>query len=179
VRAQIATGQFAEAEFNLSRLVQGEEGEKRRDLQHLRVRCLVEVDRLLEAREGAIKLTQGSAGQADVEAWIELGNISYMLNDLTRARQCASRVISIAPDRVEGYVIHALQLRRGANFKEALTYLEKANSVKPQAQTFMLMAMTYKDMRRTTEMKRCLEEALKLDPTDRAAEQMLSQVTAQ
>lgn len=177
VRAQIATSQFAEAEFNLSRLTQGDEGEKRRDLRHLRLRCLVEVDRVMEAREIAIKLTQGPAGQADVQAWIELGNISFMLNDLSRTRQAASRVMSIAPERTEGYVINALQLRRAGNYKEALSYLEKATAIRAESQTYLLMGIVYQDLRRPADARRSFQQAAKIDPKDQTVVRMLAQTS--
>src|SRR6185503_14905501 len=48
MHAQAACGQFAEAEFNLRRLMQADQNKNRRDLRHLQARCLIAVDRPVE-----------------------------------------------------------------------------------------------------------------------------------
>lgn len=178
VRAQMAFGQFADAEFNLARLLENEQ-EERRDLQHLRLSCLLQVDRLLEARELAIKLTQGAAGQADVQAWVQLGNVAFMLNDPTRVRQASARLISIAPERNEGYVIQALQLRRQGNLEGARVSLEKAIKVQPDASGYVLLGAVYQELKRPGDAQKCYQQAIKLNPKDQTARQMLAGVPTQ
>ena len=58
------------------------------------------LDRPVEAREILIKLTSDQAGSKDVEAWIELGNVSYVLRDQNRLRMSSQRVLSMAPARM-------------------------------------------------------------------------------
>lgn len=87
VRAHTSIEKYADAEYNLNKLLKQETYKTRRDLMHMRGRCLVKLDRMLDAREVYIKLTSGSEGTADTEAWIGLGNVSYMLKDNWRVRR--------------------------------------------------------------------------------------------
>lgn len=178
-RAQIGASQFADAESNLSRLLRSPDFKDRRDLQHLRARCLVEVDRKLEAREALIALTQGPAGAADADAWIQLGNLSYVLKDSVRARQCAARVIALAPERSDGYVLRGLQLRRDGKFKDALASFERALSLGAASDVLILKGMALKDLNRTDEARAAFAQAMQSNPKDPAAAAMLTQVDEQ
>lgn len=178
-RAQIGASQFADAESNLSRLLRSPDFKDRRDLQHLRARCLVEVDRKLEAREALIALTQGPAGAADTDAWIQLGNLSYVLKDSVRARQCAARVIALAPERSEGYVLRGLQLRRDGKSKDALASFERAISLGAASDVLILKGMALKDLNRTDEARAAFAQAMQSNPKDPAAAAMLTQVDEQ
>lgn len=125
-RAQVEVSQFADAENNLAKLLGTPEFKNRRDLQMIRARCLVQVERPLEARQILIGLTTDQAGSADTEAWIELGNVAYLLKDMQRVRQASSRVVAIAPQRAEGYLLRALYQRRTGDLAGARANLDKA-----------------------------------------------------
>ncbi|MFO0836335.1 MAG: tetratricopeptide repeat protein [Phycisphaerales bacterium] len=178
-RSQVAAAQFADAESNLARLLKSPDMKERRDLQHLRARCLVEVDRKLDAREALIALTQGQAGAADTEAWVQLGNLSYVLKDATRARQCAARVIAMAPERPDGYVLRGLQLRRDSKPKDALASFEKALTLGAKSDVLILKGMALKDLNRTDEARAVFAQALQNNPQDTSAAAMLTQVDEQ
>jgi len=126
VHAQMRTGRYAEAEFLLAQLLESDENASRRDLLHLRAQCLTKVDRPVEAREVLLKLTGDDAGQADVDAWIALGNVAYKLGDMARLRTASQRVIAIAPNRFEGFVLRGLYERRQNQPTRALRSLNKA-----------------------------------------------------
>lgn len=125
-RSQVEVELFAEAENNLAKLLSAKEYKARRDLQLTRARCLVQVDRPMEAREILLTLTGDQAGSADIESWIELGNVAYLLKDLQRVRLAASRAVAIAPQRPEGYLLRALYQRRTGDFAGARGNLDKA-----------------------------------------------------
>lgn len=125
-RAQMESGKYADADMYLERLLAGKEGEGRRDLKHMRARCLIHLNRPMDARALLIELTEGPEGQADADAWIGLGGLAYMLNDNNRLRQSAARAIAIAPDRAEGYMLQALWQRRRGDSAGAAASLAKA-----------------------------------------------------
>lgn len=179
VRAQIAASQFGDAESNLSKLLQSPDAKGRRDLQHLRARCLVEVDRKLDAREALLALTQGQDGTADVEAWVQLGNLSYVLKDSVRARQCAARVIALAPERFDGYLLRGLQQRRDAKFNDALASIERAIRLGATSDAMILKGLVLKDLNRIDEARATFAQALKSNPNDPAAAAMLTRVDEQ
>lgn len=125
-RAEIATGRYAEAEYNLGQLLQKEGFQERRDLLHMRARCLVELDRPIEARDALTQLTESAEGGKDLEAWIQLGHVAYIIQDQARLRTSASRAIALAPNRSEGYTLLALYQRNRGDLEGALSSLSKA-----------------------------------------------------
>lgn len=124
--AQIASGRFTEAEQTLRRLCDRPEYRGRRDVQHMRARCLVELGRPVEAREVLVRLTSDRQGASDVDAWARLADVALMMNDDHQLRTASSRLISIAPDRYEGYLAQAMWQRRAGDLPAALRSVDKA-----------------------------------------------------
>lgn len=130
-RAQMATGAFADADQNLLRLLKEPTNKDRRDLRHSRARCLVELDRPVEARAIYQALLEGQDGLSDVDAWIGLGNIAFMINDFNALRRCASRIVAIAPARPDGYALWALWHRENNDSRQALAAIDRAIAANP------------------------------------------------
>jgi tetratricopeptide (TPR) repeat protein len=165
VQAQLAAGHFADAEYNLSRLLNVPENKNRRDLKQMRARALTKVDRPLEAREILIELTGDAAGQKDVEAWIELGNVCFVLRDMNRVRQSAARIVALAPNRPDGYMLRALMQRRNGDLNAALDSAERAverrgSSVEP----LLVRGLVMKDLGRDTEAAANFQQAMRENP---------------
>jgi len=131
IRAQVATNRFAEAEYNLSLLLGDEFNEGRRDLKHLRARCLMAVDRPMEARELLLELSSGDEGAGDIGAWIGLGQVAYRLEDMARVRRSAARLQAIAPHRHEGFLYEALWQRSQGRQAAAVKSTTEALKRKP------------------------------------------------
>lgn len=166
VQAQIVIGRFADAEYNLSRLLAVPENSDRRDLKLLQARCMNKTGRPTEARELLVGLTSETAGQRDVEAWIELGNVCFVLRDMNRVRQASTRIIALAPQRPEGYMLRGLMQRRNGDFAGALDSAEKAaerrgDSVEP----LMFKGLVLKDLGRTAESQACFAQVAKENPS--------------
>lgn len=145
-QAQVAASRFAEAELVLARLLNDPALTERRDLRMLRARCLIQIDRLLDAREILIGLTKGQEGTNDPDSWLELGNVSYKLKDDRRTREAASRVIALAPTRSEGYALRALVSRRGNQFTQARRDIQRAIEITPSADFYVLQGMIEQDL---------------------------------
>jgi Flp pilus assembly protein TadD len=170
IRAQIAVGKFSEAQFNIEYILKDDKNKDRRDLKQLQARCLMNVDRPVEAREILIKLTSDPAGAKEVESWIELGNVSYILRDQNRLRMSSQRVLSMAPARMEGYTLRALWQRRSGDLNGALTSVDKAMEIKatdPDVQ--VLRALVLKDLGRVDEAREGYAAVLREDPENEAA----------
>ncbi len=177
VRAQVANGKFAEAETNISRLLRHEHNAGRRDLLKLRARCLIEVDRLVDAREILSRLTRGADGASDADAWIELAKVSYALKDDVRARQAASRAVAVAPRRAEGYIVRALIERRAGNLDLAASTLARGREIVPDdTRLLTLLAMVESERNNPAEARAALDAVLRLDPDNSAARNLLSSV---
>jgi tetratricopeptide (TPR) repeat protein len=174
VNAQVATGQFAEAEFNLGRLLKVPANKDRRDLRQMRARCLSNVDRPLEAREVLIELTGSDAGQKDVESWIELGDVCYVLRDMNRLRQASQRIIALAPERYEGYTLKALWQRKQGDLEGALASLDRAVERRgSEIDSLMFKGLVLKELGRTDEASAAFAMVLSEDPSNQAAKQAM------
>ena len=179
VHAQIHTARYADAEFSLARLLKMEGNEGRRDLLQMRARCLTQLDRPLEARDALIELTSGDEGQRDVEAWIELGNVCFSIKDLNRTRQAWQRIVAIAPDRCEGWMLKALYQRRTKDGEGALKTVVRAverrgESVDP----LILQGLILNDLGRVEQARVCFTTALAEQPDNDAAQKALATHTA-
>lgn len=138
-RCQVYNGNFAEAEYNLTKLIDSAEPDDRRDLLHLRARCLVATDRPLEARTVLLELTGDNQGQADVDAWALLGQVAYKLKDIKNVRRAGARLIAIAPDRYEGHLYQALWQRSEGQFANAVKSTTEALERKPNDFTALVV----------------------------------------
>ncbi|QOI99009.1 MAG: tetratricopeptide repeat protein [Phycisphaeraceae bacterium] len=176
-RAQAALGEWAEAEFTLSRLLVTPELIARRDLQKLRARCLVEVNRLVDAREILIRLTTGDEGRADTEAWIDLANVSLLLNDLGRVRTSFTTLLSIAPRRHEGYALRAIWLRKRGELAAAAESASSAVDLGGGAEAALLLAMIQHEMNNTEGARGTLSALLGADPANEAARRLLESMS--
>lgn len=175
VVAQIQTARFADAEFNIARLLKMEGNDGRRDLLQMRAKCLTMLDRPLEARDVLIELTNGEAGQRDSEAWIELGNVCYMIKDMNRTRQAWQRIVAIAPHRSEGWMLKALYQRRTGDLEGALKTVERAverrgTSVDP----LVLNGIILSDLGRPEEALACFTSAIAEEPDNTTAKQAIA-----
>ncbi|MEQ8770004.1 MAG: tetratricopeptide repeat protein [Phycisphaerales bacterium] len=179
VRAQIATERFAEADRHLSRLLRAEENRDRRDLQHMRARCLVALDQPVQARGIYKDLLAAEDGDNDLEAWVGLGNIAYLIDDQRSLRQCASRVVSLAPERAEGYSLWALYHRAADNLPKAITAARAAidaDPLDPSLRAFYGVLLT--DAGQSEQAIDAFTDAVTLAPNNPGYSMMLEQAEA-
>lgn len=172
VRAQIAVARFGDAESNLSRLLRNKDNKDRRDLKHLRAMCLVQIEKPVEARDIYLELTRDIENANDVDAWIGLGELSFVLRDQARLRTAATRVVALAPDRPNGYVLRALHLRRTGDLAGAAQNLRTALAIREDSQTLTLLGMVQQDLNQTDAARRTFAKAAQLDPNNRAAAEL-------
>ena len=174
-QTQIALGRYGEAAANLGRLLKDDEvAARRRDLRHMYARCLVETGRYIDARNIYLLLTEEDEGAADVEAWIGLGNVACIIKDPYRHKAAARRILTLAPDREEGYLLYAIYHRRRGEFGDALRYLDIGSKhVADTNAIYTLAGVVLTDMGRTDEARQVLGAALIDDPTNRTVAGML------
>lgn len=158
--AQIAAGFFADAEYNLQVLLEDPSSQERRDLKQMRARCLVSINRPVEARTILQELTGDREGGRDVRSWTELGHVAVLLKDRITLRQAAARVMALAPEKPDGFELQAMSLRLQGKNDEALAAVDQAiarNNTNPTA--YMLRALVLKDLGRTSESAAALATA--------------------
>src|SRR6185369_15787893 len=149
IRAQVAVGKYAEAEYNLARILTDKENKSRRDLLSMRASCLIQLDRAVEARTILLSLTAGQEGASDLDAWTKLGQVCYTLRDLNHLKQAANRVTAVAPQSTDGHVLRALYLRKTGEFRAAEESINKAISLKPSSEQYVILGMIQQDLART------------------------------
>lgn len=175
--AQMEADRPAEAEYNLGKLLENKKFSDRVDLKHLRARCLVQLDRPLEARELLMEITSDGEGASHLQAWIDLGNVALLLKDHTRVRIAAGRIRAIAPQRPEGYMLAAMWRRREGELDKALEVVEKAVArADGRAAPSLLQGLILREMGRPEQAEDSFIAALQAEPGDKRAERMLTLV---
>ncbi|MGQ0628675.1 MAG: tetratricopeptide repeat protein [Phycisphaerales bacterium] len=175
IRAQVAAGRFADAEFNITQALKAKGNENRRDLQQERARCLFQLDRLAEARSLLSTLTAEEAGGKDTASWILLGQVCCRMQDWPRVRQIALRTIAMAPERSEGFILRATALRAEGDLTGAIASLERAAKISPTDDTPLLMlGMIQIQQNNLDGAKTSLVAALERNPRQDQARQLLN-----
>ncbi len=177
-RAQFATQRFADAEASLAKLLATPDRGDRRDLRLMRAQCLVELDRPVDARELLIALTNENSGSADFDAWNLLGQVSFKMNDLTRARHAATRLVAIAPKRGAGHLLRGLVHRKQQNLPSAQESFARAVALEPTVESLLLLGMTQHELGWTELARRTVSEAIAMDPTNEPALQLRAVIEA-
>jgi tetratricopeptide (TPR) repeat protein len=179
IRAQMANNDVADAEVNLSKLLNEREMNGRRDLRHMRARCLVQLDRPVEARDLYLALTKDSEGAADAEAWKGLGEVAFVLKDTQRVKLCAQRLIAIAPQSPDGWVLRGLLNRRTGDLQAARMNLEQALHLRRDSNTLILLGMVQQELNMTEAARESYRQALLVQPENADAKTLLSTVPEQ
>lgn len=173
IRAQIASGDFAEAEYHLGRLLGAEEHADRRDLMHLRAQCLIRLNQPVEAREILLELTADAEGKRDLMAWERLGQVAALLDDQARLRTASQRLIAMRPDRASGYILRAMYHRASGDLDKALRDATFATQrAANDASMHVFRGVILQDMGRNVEAAKMFAMATRLDPAHQAAAQL-------
>lgn len=179
IRAQMQVGEYAAAELNIAAMRKGKVNATRRDLMQLHAEALMGVNRPVEARALYQELLADPNMVSDVQAWIGLGNASYLVGDQRTLRRAASRVVALAPTSFEGYALWALCHRRDGQFDKALASIDQAITRAPEDPSFhALRAMILADMDRTGEAVQAARRAAQLDPDEPKYQTLQSQLRA-
>lgn len=184
--AYMAAGRFADAEHLAGQVVRleaaGARAERgpmreRRDLQHLRARALMAMDRPVEARSIYEELTQSEDGARDVAAWIGLGKACAVLEDLGRLRAISSRIIAMDATRAEGYVLQAMFRRSAGEHEAALESLARAIELDAKSpEPWMLSGLIFQDLGENEFAVQAYREALSRNGGDDATRKLVAQL---
>lgn len=118
-RTLILSQRFAEAEPHLAHLCSTTNGRLRRDLQVMHARCLLELDRPVDARRIALALTSNNADRSDPDLWALVADVAVKLGDNNLLYRAASRMIALQPSSDAGHMAMAVYYRRTGNLDRA------------------------------------------------------------
>ena len=177
VQAQISTAQYAEAESLLGKLLAKEENKNRRDLRGMRAKCLIALNRPVDARTALQELTADKDGSADLRSWIDLGNVCAILHDKGGLRNAMQRVMAMAPDRPEGYMLKAMFCRQDNRLNDALAAADAATAkAGKNSAPFVLKAIILQDLGQMVEARTTLAQAQQVDPQNPQASALLQSI---
>ncbi len=177
IHAQMLAGLFAQAESNISLLLKKSANADRRDLQVLHAKTLINTGRPVEARSIYQKLLSSSEGKSDVDSWVGLANSSFVINDMRTVRKAATRIVSLAPNSHEGYLLYAMYHRQAEDHSSSLASINKALQQSPMdAGIHAFRAMILTDLNQYPEAFASIAHAVKLEPGNPRYMQMLDQL---
>ncbi len=162
-RAQHGAGKFGDCDATLARLLKAPEAAPRRDLKLMRSHCLAKINRLAESRSILMDLTRDQDAAVDPETWIALGDVALRMNDLVRVRQASQRLIALAPERPEGHLLRALQLRRANDLGGAEQAALKAVAAAPTVDGLQLLGEIQQEMGKSGEARKAFAQARQMD----------------
>jgi tetratricopeptide (TPR) repeat protein len=175
LHAQVAAENYADAEYNAGKLLANEAYKERRDLQLIRARCLLHTDRPVEARAILIELTNTAQGGHDFDAWVDLGQTCIVLEDRTRLKSVASRLVATAPERYEGHFFRAMYYRMEGNLPSAMDAVETAvTRAVADCNPLLLKGMLLQDQGKHEAAQQAFAAAVNLEPDRAAARQLLA-----
>ena len=199
-RAQVEAGKFADAEYNVAKLIDATtQGSSRvsssqrapavgtfataplsrRDLQLLRIRCLIGLQRYAEARVLLVEQANEPDGQRDVATWIQLGHVSAKLEDAVRLRQVAAKLLSISPKRYEGHSFRALALMIQKDFPAAeQAAIAGTNLAENDASPWLVLATIQLRAGDRQGAMSSAQAAAAADPSSPAAQRLLANLSA-
>lgn len=178
--AQVAAGDYVQAEYTTRRLLRDEAYSNRTDLKQLRARCLVALDRPVEAREILLGLTRDDADINDVGVWVDLGEVALMLGDYHRVRIAAGRIIALDPSRYEGPLLGAMWKHHSGDLQAALKNAQHAVSLAgdSSAMPSLISGMILHELGRPDDAESVLYQAMAIDPGNQRIANMLAAVNS-
>lgn len=177
VQAQLAAAQHSEAEATLTRLLEKDANRSRADLKVMRARCLMALNRPVEARTLLQEVTDDKQASADVRTWNDLGTVCAILKDKGGLRTAWGRVTAMAPERPEGYILKAMFFRQENDLNKALAAADQAVAKSGKdASAFVMKAMILQDMGRMSEAVQALRQGQKVDPSNRQVAALMESI---
>ncbi len=113
-------------------------------LYELRARCYKAMGSPREARSSYVQLLR--IEPENVDAWIEYGDMAHQIGDYGRLETCGARLISIAPDRFEGYFYKGIVYLEAGKLDAAKVWFTKARQVAPADESIPSLAVAHVEM---------------------------------
>ncbi|MAE62992.1 MAG: hypothetical protein CMJ18_01865 [Phycisphaeraceae bacterium] len=174
--AQLVSGNSDEAIRHLRRLTDLPSHLNRRDLKRALATAYQQTGRLGEARAVLERLTRQDV--TDGVSWIMQAEVAWAMDDAAGAIAAARRAIVLVPGRPEGYLVSGMVWQKRGRYAEALRMYEKAERVAPDnGMPSLLRGVALQAAGKTEAASEAYREALRRQPTNRRAQELLAQVT--
>ena len=148
----------------------------RDDIKRALASSYLKTDQVKEAHAVLLEVARGPKG--GVSDWIKLGELSYQQNDLGSALQAASKVMNLAPERHEGYLLAGMVWQRRGNLNNALQMFDRAAAAAPAStEPLILRGLSLQKAGRFAAAAEAYQQALKRQPDDSRAARLLAAVS--
>lgn len=176
--ALLKAGQGHEAVQRLEQLCQMPSLAHRRDLVRSLGESYVAVGRTDEAKRLFIQMTR--TNPMDADAWLKLGELALVQRDAAGATLAATRFKKLAPKRHEGYVLAGVVFSHKGDVQQALNNFDRAAELAPEEpEPLLLRGIALERDGRLADAAQAYSEALRRDPSDRRAGQLLDRVSSE
>ena len=119
------------------------------------------------------------ADPSNIDAWIELGTVAWELEDFHRVAQCSLRVIALAPDRFEGYMLKGINERHHGKLDDAVTlFRQAADRSAGSALPHVLLGLTLEERGEIDGALAAYRAAVDIDPKNQEAMKLEARLAA-
>ena len=176
-RTLIEANEPDEAARVLRDLLKNPEYTNRTDLMRRLATAELSAGRVADARQTYIDLTNI---ESDMPAdWIKLGELSWRMEDLGGTLIAANRVMDLAPNRHEGYLLAGMVWQKRDRLADALRLYDHAAKLAPKDTTPLLMrGLALQKIGKPAAAAKAYEAALKRNPNDARAKRLLTSARA-
>ena len=174
--AQVNAQFFSDAVITLEGIVERREFEGREDLKRSLAQAYAGVGRFESAKKVYVELTRRNPSAEN--DWIRLGELCWQIDDTGGTLIAANRVIMLAPQRYEGYLMAGMVWQKRGRVEDALKNFDRAADLAPDNPTpLILRGLALQKSDRKAAAAEAYAEALRRAPDDHRAERLLATVS--
>lgn len=174
---QIAAGRSRDAIRTLEKLTEHPDYRDRHDIKRMLAGAYQHVGRKSRARDIYMSLTRRDS--EDWESWLRLGEMIWSEGDTAGALRASQRVIDLAPDRHEGYMLAGMVWMGRGRSSHALEMFKMATDAAPDsAKAAIMYGVALQKAGRRSEAADAYRRALDNEPTSTRIRKLLVQVEA-
>lgn len=169
--------QHREAADTFKRLIAKSPYDERADIRMALGECYLQVGRIRDARASFEKATQLNPGES--AAWLSLAKVSLEMNDIRRVELSIHKATAIEPRNSDAQLLLGYLRLRQNRLDDALVAFQKASAL-DQGDTVSLCMTGFvlERLGRSGDAIGYYGQALKIQPTDELAAQMMATVDA-
>jgi tetratricopeptide (TPR) repeat protein len=170
-----AAGRHSDAARHLERLLADPSFRDRTDLRRALADAYLPIGRSNDARTIYVELTRRDPRDAD--AWLRLAELSWQQSDLGATMTAANRLMAVAPDREEGFLLAGLVWQQRGRLDEAISMFDQAATLSPtKTYAVILRGIALERAGRRDAAAAAYAEALRRQPDDPRAQHLLAAV---
>jgi tetratricopeptide (TPR) repeat protein len=159
----------------LERLCQEDTLRHRADLRRSLAGAYLKTGRDEQARALLVDVTKLDG--ANVEDWVKLAELHWTAHDIGATLSAANQIVTLAPQRHEGYLLAGLVWQERGRLDEALRLFDRAAALSGDAGPVILRGIALEKAGRRQAAAEAYADALRRNPQDERARRLLAGVT--